>query len=122
MADEIARRTAYIADVKGQMDLIKPNLTVDPNTTDADLIKATAEAVTAIGNAQIAEQQARVDELTKTLADRQLELDARLALGYERIAIEELQFQSTPSMNYAYVNEMIWNVWTERQMIILSDY
>jgi len=49
-------------------------------------------------------QQVEVDRLTKEIADRQTEFDYRVTLGNERINIEELQFQSSGTMNSAYVH------------------
>jgi hypothetical protein len=117
---EIATRTGYIAEVQRQMDIIAPNLTA--TGTDSDVQIAIATAITAIGTDQMAMQQVEVDRLNKELTDRQTEFDARVELGKERIAIENLQFQASAPMNNAYVNEMIFRVWEERQMIILSEF
>ena len=102
------------------MDIIAPNLTA--TGTDSDVQIAIATAITAIGTDQMAMQQVEVDRLNKELTDRQTEFDARVELGKERIAIENLQFQASAPMNNAYVNEMIFRVWEERQMIILSEF
>lgn len=66
-------------------------------------------------------QQVEVDRLTKEIADRQTEFDYRVTLGNERINIEELQFQSSGTMNSAYVHQLIWDVWVRIQDTVLSE-
>jgi hypothetical protein len=121
LSEELATRTGYIALVKEQVDALASDLTVDPSTTDADLIKAKAEAVTALGTEQMALQQVEVDRLTKELADRQTEFDNRVTLGNDRINIEELQFQSSGAMNNAYVNELVWDIWNRIQDVLIQS-
>jgi hypothetical protein len=112
MADlksEADTRSGYIAAVNEQKALFQQDLQATGD--DADVKQAVATALIALADAQIAEQQVEVDGINKDLADRQIEYEARVELGNERINIEELQYQSAKTMNTSYINQRMLDVW-----------